>query len=169
MIEALEAAGGDASVLAHHATAAADVPRILRYAPAAASDAARSGAHREAVAFYELALRHLGQDDPGRRAGVLELLSEELYLTDRLDGAIAARTQALELRRGLGDVVAVGSGSPRPLPLRRGTRPTAGPPSGRTTRRSRSCPRPASPTLSATRSPTAPTSPRRRGDLAKGL
>ena len=32
MIEALEAAGGDASVLAHHATAAADVPRILRYA-----------------------------------------------------------------------------------------------------------------------------------------
>ena len=110
MIEALEAVGGDASVLAHHAAAAADVPRILRYAPAAASDAARSGAHREAVAFYELALRHLGQDDPGRRAGVLELLSEELYLTDRLDGAIAARTQALELRRGLGDVVAVGAG-----------------------------------------------------------
>ncbi len=110
MIEALEAVGGDASVLAHHAAAAADVPRIVRYAPAAASDAARSGAHREAVAFYELALRHLGQDDPGRRAGVLELLSEELYLTDRLDGAIAARTQALELRRGLGDVVAVGAG-----------------------------------------------------------
>ena len=110
MIEALEAVGGDASVLAHHAAAAADVPRILRYAPAAASDAARSGAHREAVAFYELALRHVGQDDPGRRAGVLELLSEELYLTDRLDGAIAARTQALELRRGLGDVVAVGAG-----------------------------------------------------------
>ena len=110
MIEALEAAGGDASVLAHHATAAADVPRILRYAAAAAADAARSGAHREAVAFYELALRHLGDDDPAARAAVLEALAVELYLTDRLDAAIAARTQALELRRALGDVVAVGEG-----------------------------------------------------------
>ncbi len=53
MIEALERIGGDASVLAHHAAAAADVPRILRYAPVAAIEAARSGAHREAVAFYE--------------------------------------------------------------------------------------------------------------------
>ena len=41
---------------------------------------------------------------------MLEPLAEELYLTDRLDEAIAARTQALELRRGLGDVVAVGDG-----------------------------------------------------------
>lgn len=110
MIEALEATGGDASVLAHHAAAATDVPRILRYAAAAAADAARSGAHREAVAFYELALRHIGRDDPASRAVVLELLSDELYLTDRLNGAIAARTQALELRRELGDVVAVGTG-----------------------------------------------------------
>jgi DNA-binding CsgD family transcriptional regulator len=110
MIEALEAAGGDASVLAHHATAAADVPRILRYAAAAAADAARSGAHREAVSFYELALRHLGDDDPAARAAVLEALAVELYLTDRLDAAIAARTQALKLRRVLGDVVGVGEG-----------------------------------------------------------
>jgi DNA-binding CsgD family transcriptional regulator len=110
MIQALEAVGGDASVLAHHASAAADVARILRYAPAAAVEAARSGAHREAVAFYELALQHIGQDDPAARAAALEFLAEELYLTDRLDAAIAARTQALELRRGLGDVVAVGDG-----------------------------------------------------------
>jgi DNA-binding CsgD family transcriptional regulator/tetratricopeptide (TPR) repeat protein len=110
MIEALEAVGGDASVLAHHASAAADVARILRYAPAAAVEAARSGAHREAVAFYELALQHIGQNDPAARAAALEFLAEELYLTDRLDAAIAARTQALELRRGLGDVVAVGDG-----------------------------------------------------------
>jgi DNA-binding CsgD family transcriptional regulator len=110
MIEALEAVGGDASVLAHHAAAAADVPRILRYTPAAAYEAARSGAHREAVAFYELALGHTGRDDPAERAALLELLAEELYLTDRLDAAITARTQALELRCGLGDVVAVGDG-----------------------------------------------------------
>ena len=41
---------------------------------------------------------------------MLEALAVELYLTDRLDTAIAARTQALELRRALGDVVAVGEG-----------------------------------------------------------
>ena len=110
MIEALEAVGGDASVLVHHATAAADVPRILRNATIAAAEAARSGAHREAVAFYELALRHIGPDDPAGRAAVLEPLAEELYLTDRLDAAIAARMQAVELRRELGDVVAVGDG-----------------------------------------------------------
>src|SRR4051794_3901701 len=109
MIDALEAVGGDPSVLAHHAAAAADVPRILRYAPAAAAEAFRSGAHREAVAFYDLALRHAGQE-AAARAQLLEALAGELYLTDRLDDAIAARGRALELRRELGDVVAVGAG-----------------------------------------------------------
>jgi hypothetical protein len=80
MIEALEEIGGDASVLAHHAAAVLDVPRILRYAPTAAAEAARSGAHREAVAFYELALGHC-DDDGATRATLLELLAAELYLT----------------------------------------------------------------------------------------
>ena len=127
MIEALEAVGGDASVLAHHAAAAADVPRILRYARVAAAEAARSGAHREAVAFYELALRHTGDDDAAARADVLEALARELYLTDRLDDAIAARTRALAAaprarRRRRGRRRAL-----RPLPLRvvRGRPPAA--------------------------------------------
>nr|WP_239522712.1 AAA family ATPase [Geodermatophilus sabuli] len=109
MIDALEAVGGDPSVLAHHAVAAGDVPRIVRYASAAAADASRSGAHREAVASYETALRHAG-DDPGTRAALLEPLSTELYLTDRLRDAIAAREQAVELRRAAGETVAVGMG-----------------------------------------------------------
>ena len=108
MIEALEAVDGDVNVLAHHAAAAPDVPRILRYAPAAAAEAARSGAHREAVAFYELALVHAEAADV--RATLLEAMSQELYLTDRLDDAVAARTRALSLRRELGDLAAVGGG-----------------------------------------------------------
>jgi DNA-binding CsgD family transcriptional regulator len=108
MIGALEAVGGEPSVLAHHAVAAGDVPRVLRYAPAAAAEASRSGAHREAVAFYETALRHVGSE-PATRATLLEALSVDLYLTDRLRDAIAAREQALELRRGMGEVVGVGS------------------------------------------------------------
>jgi DNA-binding CsgD family transcriptional regulator/tetratricopeptide (TPR) repeat protein len=110
MIEALEKVDGDASVLAHHAVAAVDVPRILRYAPAAAVEASRSGAHREAVRFGELALAHTDDGDAATRAAVLEDLAREYYLTDRLDEAISARTRALELRRELGDVVAVGTG-----------------------------------------------------------
>ena len=66
MIDALEAVGGEVSVLAHHAAAAGDVPRILQYAPAAAVEASRSGAHREAVAFYQAALHHVGADTATR-------------------------------------------------------------------------------------------------------
>ena len=109
MIDALEVVGADPSVLAHHSAAAGDVTRILRYAPAAAAEASRSGAHREAVAFYESAMAHVG-DDAVMRAGLLETLSEELYLTDRLQDAIAARQLAVELRRETGELVAVGAG-----------------------------------------------------------
>jgi DNA-binding CsgD family transcriptional regulator/tetratricopeptide (TPR) repeat protein len=108
MIEALEAIGGDAAVLAHHAAAAGDAERIRRYAPAAAAVATRAGAHREAVAFYELALSQPGLDAQAR-AGLLEGLSDELYFTEHLERAVAVRAEALELRRSLGDEVAVGA------------------------------------------------------------
>jgi tetratricopeptide (TPR) repeat protein len=85
------------------------VARILRYSAEAAAEAARSGAHREAVAFYDVALRHAA-DDPEVRATLLEAQAMELYLTDRLDDAIVARRRALELRGALVDIVAVGAG-----------------------------------------------------------
>ena len=123
MIDALEAVGGDPSLLAHHATAAGDVPRILRYAPEAAAEAARSGAHREAVAFYETALRHVG-DDPATRAALLEALSVEL---------VPHRPPARRHRgAGAGARAAPGNGGRRRRsaprtprsPASRGTRPT---------------------------------------------
>jgi tetratricopeptide (TPR) repeat protein len=48
--------------------------------------------------------------DPAGQADLLEALSVELYLTDRLDDAIAAREQAVALRSDLADTVAVGAG-----------------------------------------------------------
>ena len=49
---------GDPARLAHHAEAA-DIPElVLRHAPAAAERASSTGAHREAAAHYEQALRH---------------------------------------------------------------------------------------------------------------
>ena len=113
MTLAWEQVGGEPSVLAHHAVAAGDVPRILRYAPLAANESARSGAHREAVALYEIALTHCRggeRADRIRRATLMEALSVELYLTDRLDDAIATRRRALRLRDELADPVAIGAG-----------------------------------------------------------
>ena len=49
-------------------------------------------------------------DDAATRATLLEAMSLDLYLTDRLRDAIAARERALDLRRDLGEVVAVGAG-----------------------------------------------------------
>lgn len=110
MIAALEALDGDPSVLAHHAAAAGDSGRILTYAPRAAALAARSGAHREAVALYEAVLRHADGLEPAARADLLEALAEELYFTNRLGDAVAARTRALGLREALGDPAAVSVG-----------------------------------------------------------
>ncbi|RTL69614.1 MAG: LuxR family transcriptional regulator [Pseudonocardiaceae bacterium] len=109
MLDALETVGAGSSVLAHHAVAAGDPVRSLRYATDAAAQATRAGAHREAVAFYETALAHVGDDEPAARADLLENLSTELYLTDRLPDAIASRARALELRRSAGQAAAVGA------------------------------------------------------------
>jgi DNA-binding CsgD family transcriptional regulator/tetratricopeptide (TPR) repeat protein len=110
MLEALEVSGADASRLAHHAVAAGDVPRILAFAPVAAEESARAGAHREAVSLYGVALAHVSASDAGSRALLMEALGTELYLTDRLPDAIAILSEAVELRRELGDDVAVGEG-----------------------------------------------------------
>ena len=128
MIDALEAVDGDPSVLAHHAAAAGDAARVLEYAPAAAAEASRSGAHREAVAFYETALRHTGAD-VATCATLLEGLSTELYLADRLRDSITTRQRALEMRQRSGDVVAVGEGTPR-SPTSRGAQPSVRSPNG---------------------------------------
>ena len=93
------AANPDLARLAHHAEAAGDVEAVLRYAPAAGERAAKLGSHREAAAQFARALRY------EQRADLLERLSYECYLTDRIEDAIDARRAALEmhtdpLRRG---------------------------------------------------------------------
>lgn len=113
LILALERVGGDASVLAHHCAAAGDDDeRVLVYAPRAAEQAARTGAHREAVSFYGTALRFA---EHGRTptaaadlAALLETFADEQYVTDHIDDAIATGRRALDLRLRLGEPVAIG-------------------------------------------------------------
>ncbi|HMI25686.1 MAG TPA: AAA family ATPase, partial [Streptosporangiaceae bacterium] len=69
--------------LAHHAAGCGDSVAVLRHAPLAAARAARLGAHREAAEQFRLALQHHQLPDR-QRAALLERLSYECYLTDRL-------------------------------------------------------------------------------------
>ncbi|HEU5241781.1 MAG TPA: AAA family ATPase [Ornithinibacter sp.] len=93
----------DPAVLTHHAVAAADAPRAAYHARAAAEEAARSGAHTEAVAFLETALAHLPGADPRDRATLLTRLGYEQYMTSRLQPAIATVSATFPLWQGLHD------------------------------------------------------------------
>ncbi|MCY1138063.1 LuxR C-terminal-related transcriptional regulator [Actinoplanes sp. Pm04-4] len=99
----------DPARLAHHAEAAGDTEAVLRFAPAAARQAASTGAHREAAAHYELALRFAGPLPAEDRAEMLESRSQECYLTDQMDEAIHALEQAVALWRASGNSVRQGS------------------------------------------------------------
>ena len=88
----------DPAVLAHHAVGAGDPDRVLHHATAAGRAAARSGAHTQAAAFFEMALERGAPEAEADEAELLELLAQECYLVDRLDDAIAASRRAMLLR-----------------------------------------------------------------------
>ena len=101
--------GCDAGRIVHHAARAGDVDAIVRYGPAAARDAARAGAHREAVAHYGLVLEQAGRFTPDERAGLLEQHAIECYTIGAAGRAADAQRQAVELKRSQGDVRKLGS------------------------------------------------------------
>ncbi|WP_127792173.1 AAA family ATPase [Agromyces sp. LHK192] len=100
----------DPGRLVHHAVEAGDVDAIVRHAPNAGADAAASGAHRQAVAHYAAALEHPDRFDPARLATLLERSAVEQYTVGGGPAAVARQEQALELRRALGDPIALGAG-----------------------------------------------------------
>ncbi|MFD4959901.1 AAA family ATPase [Microbacterium sp. NPDC058389] len=103
VLDAWERVGGaDDAVLTHHAAAAGDRARTLRYAVRAAEDATRTGSHTEAVAFLALALDGL-DGDTAERARLLELLSTEQYMVSLLPASLSSIDAALRIRERLGD------------------------------------------------------------------
>src|SRR4051812_31645046 len=94
--------------LVAHAVAAGDDDRIARYAVQAAEEAARAGAHREAAAHYQRALRGV-HGSAGARAALWRALAYERYLTGDMEDALAAVERAIDLYREAGDRVQVGS------------------------------------------------------------
>ncbi|HKQ16938.1 MAG TPA: AAA family ATPase, partial [Solirubrobacterales bacterium] len=94
-----ESRGLDLARLAFHAEAADDEPAVLRFAPAAAEQAARAGSYREAAAQYDRALRFAGNLGPGDRAALLEGRSRACYLADDQLEAIAVIREAIRCRQ----------------------------------------------------------------------
>ena len=108
LLAALCAADGlaDPARLAHHAEAAGDCDRVLSFAPAAAEQASRVGAYREAAAHYTSALRCADGLPSSERARLLELQADALFNTDDQVHSMAVRQQAIELYRTTGDAAA---------------------------------------------------------------
>jgi DNA-binding CsgD family transcriptional regulator/tetratricopeptide (TPR) repeat protein len=100
ILHALEVAGADPARLVHHAERAGNPQALLRHAMAAAQRAAALGAHREAAAHYERAIAVAG-DPP--EAELLSRAAFELYLTDRLEEAIALQRRCVAYLRAGGD------------------------------------------------------------------
>ena len=101
--------GYDVARIVHHAAQAGDVDAIVRYGPAAAREAARAGAHREAVAHFALVLDHEDRFPPGERAELLAQYAIECYTTGAIDKAIEAERCAVELNRSRGDLGQLGA------------------------------------------------------------
>jgi predicted ATPase len=95
----------DPARLAHHAEAAGDFAGVRAYAPEAAARAAALGAHREAAQQYRRALRHADALPDADRAELLGRLGYECYLTDRIEDALTAESEALQIWNALGDLV----------------------------------------------------------------
>ena len=101
--------GYDVARIVHHAAQAGDVDAIVRYGPAAAREAARAGAHREAVAHFALVLDHEDRFPPGERAELLAQYAIECYTIGAIDKAVEAEGRAVDLNRSLGDLGQLGA------------------------------------------------------------
>jgi DNA-binding CsgD family transcriptional regulator/tetratricopeptide (TPR) repeat protein len=103
-----QASAPEIARLAYHAEAAGDATAVLRWAPAAARQAATAGGHREAAGLYEQALRFAHRIAPAERARLLAGFAEESYLTSLGEEAVAALKQALAIYQASGDLVGQG-------------------------------------------------------------
>ena len=101
--------GADPSRIVSHAAEAGDIDAIVEWAPRAARDASVSGAHRQAAAHYRAALDHADRFDVEARAELLQDYAIEAYVLGREPEAVEAETEAVRLRRGLGDRDALGA------------------------------------------------------------
>ena len=93
----------DDARLAYHAEGAGDADLVARFAPLAAAQAADLGAHREAAAQYERALRFPPDASPRELAEMYDAYADELAFVDRWPQAADSRRRAIAIWQALGD------------------------------------------------------------------
>ena len=91
------------AVLAHHADEAGDREAVLRYAQAAARDAAAVGAHRQAAAQLARARRYAAGMSDVERAQLLEEFAREHSLVARYDVLFEAWQEAIDIWQARGE------------------------------------------------------------------
>lgn len=89
--------------IVHHAALAGDAAAVLKYAPAAAAQAAALKAHRESAAHYQTALRYADLLPAEERAALFERRSFECHITDQNEESLRARREALEIWKTAGN------------------------------------------------------------------
>lgn len=104
----LEKAGVATARLVHHAVEAHNLEAVRQFAPVAAREASRVGAHRDAAGYYEVALRQADTLPMDERAGLYEQYAFECHLIARIDEAIKAQEQARVLQQALGNTLKEG-------------------------------------------------------------
>jgi DNA-binding CsgD family transcriptional regulator/tetratricopeptide (TPR) repeat protein len=108
---ASESAGHPVALSArvHHASGAGNAETVLQLAPRAAAEAAKLGAHQQAAAHLETALRHVGRAAPELAARLYEDWSYEAGIALAINDAIIdARHKAIAIWRSLGRADKVG-------------------------------------------------------------
>ncbi|MCR9134621.1 MAG: AAA family ATPase [Alphaproteobacteria bacterium] len=95
--------------IVHHAEGAREVETLLCFAPMAAKEAARMGAHREAAQYLFAAMKHAEDAEPGVAAEIYEMWAYEAGLALTIDDdVIDARKRAVSLWKKLGQMDRVG-------------------------------------------------------------
>lgn len=98
----------DEARILHYAVSCQDAEAIAAHGPAAARQAARAGAHQQALGHHAQLEPHAHMLAPAERAAVAEEHGWELYNALRFREAVERSRAAVELRRELGDPVARG-------------------------------------------------------------
>ncbi len=95
VLQALVEHGSDLPRLVHHATLAQNAAAVLEYAPRAAREAVRLGAHREAAAHLSAALRYRAELPMAAQAQLLEDHARESSLADQVRASIDSAQAAI--------------------------------------------------------------------------
>ena len=95
--------GGDPARIIHHASLADEPELIVTIGPVAATEAQRSGAHRQAAQHLRTVLEHADRLPPQLRAELLTSRAHSLYLVNRFEESLTCARQAVAIAEPLGN------------------------------------------------------------------